>query len=207
MVDIPRCGEGTSFSYAKMVGMQIADIQSDIDHELVSKDQIDAKIKSVAKQVSIDYAYNPPLLVAVLKGAVNTLTAFSQALSIPVQMDFMSLSSYGNGTESTGTITVRQDLSVDVRGRHILIVEDIVDSGRTLQWLMGELRDRGAASVEVFALLEKPARREVEFDVKYRGFEIPDEFVVGFGLDYREEYRNLDSIAVLKPQVYQGEHA
>jgi hypoxanthine phosphoribosyltransferase len=207
MVDIPRCGEGTSFSYAKMVGMQIADIQSDIDHELVSKDQIDAKIKSVAKQVSIDYADNPPLLVAVLKGAVNTLTAFSQALSIPVQMDFMSLSSYGNGTESTGTITVRQDLSVDVRGRHILIVEDIVDSGRTLQWLMGELRDRGAASVEVFALLEKPARREVEFDVKYRGFEIPDEFVVGFGLDYREEYRNLDSIAVLKPQVYQGEHA
>lgn len=190
-----------------MVGMQIADIQSDIDHELVSKQQIDAKIKSVAKQVSIDYADEPPLLVAVLKGAVNTLTAFSQALSIPVQMDFMSLSSYGNGTESTGTITVRQDLSVDVRSRHILIVEDIVDSGRTLNWLMGELRDRGAASVEVFALLEKPARREVEFDVKYRGFEIPDEFVVGFGLDYCEEYRNLDSIAVLKPQVYQGEHA
>ncbi|WP_278814158.1 hypoxanthine phosphoribosyltransferase [Bifidobacterium pullorum] len=184
--------------------MTIADVQDQIDHELVSRDQIDSKIAELAAQVSEDYRGRDLLLVAVLKGAVNTLVAFSQALSIPVQMDFMSLSSYGDGTTSSGTVTVRQDLSVDVRGRHILIVEDIVDSGRTLAWLVDELKRRGAASVEVMALLQKPSRREVDVDVKYSGYEIPDEFVVGFGLDYAERYRNLDSIAVLKPAVYQG---
>ena len=184
--------------------MKIADVQDQIDHELISKTQIDSKIAELAAQVSEDYRGRDLLLVAVLKGAVNTLVAFSQALSIPVQMDFMSLSSYGDGTVSSGTVTVRQDLSVDVRGRHILIVEDIVDSGRTLAWLVDELKRRGAASVEVMALLQKPSRREVDVDVKYSGYEIPDEFVVGFGLDYAERYRNLDSIAVLKPAVYQG---
>lgn len=184
--------------------MKIADVQDQIDHELISKAQIDSKIAELAAQVSEDYRGRDLLLVAVLKGAVNTLVAFSQALSIPVQMDFMSLSSYGDGTVSSGTVTVRQDLSVDVRGRHILVVEDIVDSGRTLAWLVDELKRRGAASVEVMALLQKPSRREVDVDVKYSGYEIPDEFVVGFGLDYAERYRNLDSIAVLKPAVYQG---
>ena len=184
--------------------MKIADVQDQIDHELISKAQIDSKIAELAAQVSEDYRGRDLLLVAVLKGAVNTLVAFSQALSIPVQMGFMSLSSYGDGTVSSGTVTVRQDLSVDVRGRHILIVEDIVDSGRTLAWLVDELKRRGAASVEVMALLQKPSRREVDVDVKYSGYEIPDEFVVGFGLDYAERYRNLDSIAVLKPAVYQG---
>ena len=187
--------------------MRIADVQDDIDHELVSREQIDQRIQQIADQVSRDYRDKNLLLVAVLKGAVNTLVAFSQALSIPVEMDFMSLSSYGSGTTSSGKITVRQDLSTDVRGRHILITEDIVDSGRTLAWLVEELKRRGAASVEVFALLEKPARREVDVDVKYRGFNIPDEFVVGFGLDFDERYRNLESIAVLKPRVYQGDEA
>ena len=181
-----------------MVSMQIADVQDEIDHELITKAQIASKIHEVAAQVSKDYQGRDLLLVAVLKGAVNTIAAFSQALSIPVQMDFMSLSSYGAGTESSGTIAIRQDLSCDVRGRHILIVEDIVDSGRTLAWLVEELKRRGAA-------LEKPSRREVDVDVRYRGYEIPDEFVVGFGLDYDERFRNLDSIAVLKPEVYQGE--
>lgn len=188
-----------------MVSMQIADVQDEIDHELITKAQIASKIHEVAAQVSKDYQGRDLLLVAVLKGAVNTIAAFSQALSIPVQMDFMSLSSYGSGTESSGTIAIRQDLSCDVRGRHILIVEDIVDSGRTLAWLVEELKRRGAASVEIFALLEKPSRREVDVDMRYRGYEIPDEFVVGFGLDYDERFRNLDSIAVLKPEVYQGE--
>lgn len=187
--------------------MQIADVQDEIDHEMVSKTEIENRIAEVAAQVSEDYRGRNPLLIAVLKGAVNTLAAFSQALSIPAEMDFMSLSSYGAGTTSSGTITVRQDLSTDVRGRHILIVEDIVDSGRTLAWLAEEMRRRGAASVEVFALLEKPSRREVDVAVKYKGYDIPDEFVVGFGLDYDEKFRNLDSIAVLKPEVYQGEHA
>ncbi|KAB7790589.1 hypoxanthine phosphoribosyltransferase [Bifidobacterium leontopitheci] len=186
--------------------MQIADVQDEIDHELISKAGIASKIREVAAQASEDYRGKNPLLIAVLKGAVNTIAAFSQALSIPVQLDFMSLSSYGSGTESSGTVTIRQDLSTDVRGRHILIVEDIIDSGRTLAWLVDELKRRGAASVEIFALLEKPARREVDVDVKYHGYEIPDEFVVGFGLDYDERFRNLDSIAVLKPEVYQGDN-
>ena len=176
-----------------MVGMRIADVQEDIDHELITKEQIEDIINRAAAQASEDYRGRNPLLVCVLKGAVN--------------MDFMSLSSYGSGTESSGTITVRQDLSTDVRGRHVLIVEDIIDSGITLSWLVDELKRRGAASVEIFALLEKPARRKVDVDVKYKGYEIPDEFVVGFGLDYDERYRNLDSIAVLKPAVYQGGQA
>lgn len=184
--------------------MKIADVQDQIDHELISKAQIDSKIQEIAAQVSEEYRGKDLLLVAVLKGAVNTMVAFSQALSIPVDMDFMSLSSYGSGTTSSGEITVRQDLSTNVRGRHILIVEDIVDSGRTLAWLVDELKQRGAASVEVFALLQKPSRREVDVQVKYSGYEIPDEFVVGFGLDFAERYRNLESIAVLKPSVYQG---
>ena len=190
-----------------MERMRIADVEDDIDHELVSRARIEATIEKAAAQASQDYAGKDPLLVAVLKGAVNTLAAFSQAMSIPVEIDFMSLSSYGSGTESRGAITVRQDLSTDVAGRHVLIVEDIVDSGRTLAWLVGELRRRGAASVEIFALLDKPARHEVEVPVKYRGIEIPDEFVVGFGLDYDERFRNLDSIAVLKPEVYSGADA
>lgn len=190
-----------------MERMRIADVEEDIDHELVSKEQIDAKIHEMAALASEDYRDKNPLFVAVLKGAVNTLVAFTQAMSIPAQIDFMSLSSYGSGTVSSGEVTVRQDLSADVRGRHILIVEDIVDSGRTLAWLVAELKRRGAASVEVFALLSKPSRREVDVDVKYAGYEIPDEFVVGFGLDFDERYRNLDSIAVLKPSVYQGVQA
>lgn len=187
--------------------MRIADVQDQIDHELIDRAHIDAKIKEMADRASKDYEGKDPLLVAVLKGAVNTMAAFSQAMSIPVKIDFMSLSSYGAGTTSSGTVTIRQDLSTDVRGRHILIVEDIVDSGRTLAWLVEELKRRGAASVEIFALLEKPSRREVDVDVKYHGYEIPDEFVVGFGLDYDERFRNLDSIAVLKPEVYQGGQA
>lgn len=160
------------------------------------------RINEVAKQVSKDYENRNVLLVAVLKGAVNTLVAFSQELSIHAPMDFMSLSSYGSGTQTSGHITVREDLTTDVRGRDVLIVEDIVDSGRTLDWLVNELKSRGAASVKVFALLSKPARREVDVKIDYSGFEIPDAFVVGFGMDYDERYRNLNSIAVLKPSVY-----
>ena len=176
-----------------MVGMRIADVQEDIDHELISKEEIADIINHAAAQASEDYRGKNPLLVCVLKGAVNTLAAFSQAMSIHAEMDFMSLSSYGSGTQSSGKITVRQDLSTDVRGRHVLIVEDIIDSGVTLAWLVDELKSRGAASVDV--------------PVKYKGREMPDEFVVGFGLDYDERYRNLDSIAVLKPEVYEGGQA
>lgn len=187
--------------------MQIADVQDDIDRVLLTKEQIETKINDVAAQVDRDYAGKDVLLLAVLKGAVNTLVALSSRLHLNAQMDFMSLSSYGSGSVSSGEVTIRQDMSADVRGRHVLIVEDIVDSGLTLSWLMDLLRKRGAASVEAFALLNKTARNKVHVDVKYPGYEIPDEFVVGFGLDYDELYRNLDSIAALRPNVYQGDHA
>ena len=182
--------------------MQIADIRDDIDYELITHEDLMKRIREVAKQVSEDYKNGNILLVAVLKGAVNTLAVFSQELSINAPMDFMSLSSYGSGTQTSGQIKVREDLSTDVRGLDVLIVEDIVDSGRTLAWLVDELKSRGANSVKVFALLSKPARREVEVQIDYSGFEIPDAFVVGFGMDYDERYRNLNSIAVLKPSVY-----
>ena len=188
--------------------MQIKDIQDDIDEELISHDALERRIVDVATAVSRDYKGKNPLLIAVLKGAANVMVTFSQAMSIPLEIDYMSLSSYGSGTESSGKITVREDLTTDVAGRHVLIVEDIVDSGYTLNWLVRELNRRGAASVEIFAMLEKPTRRKYHVDVKYRGFEIPDKFVVGYGLDYNEYYRNLNSIAVLKPSVYiEGECA
>ena len=187
--------------------MLIRTPEQDIERVLFTEKAIAARVEQLGADLTAKLGDKRPVLVCVLKGAVNTLAAFSQAMSIPVQMDFMSLSSYGSGTESSGKITVRQDLSTDVRGRHVLIVEDIIDSGITLAWLVDELKRRGAASVEIFALLEKPARRKVNVDVKYKGREIPDEFVVGFGLDYDEYYRNLDSIAVLKPSVYEGGQA
>ena len=198
-----------------MESMRIADIESHIDHELVSKQQIEDLIQKTAVRISKDYQGKDLMMVAVLKGAFNTLAAISQAVTIPVQIEFMSISSYPGQktTVSNGDITVRMDLGCDVRGRHILIVEDIIDSGYTLHWLVNELKSRGAASVEVFALLDKTVRHEVEVDVKYPGYTIPDEFVVGFGLDYDEQYRNLDSIAVLKSDEYltqeqnQGENA
>lgn len=184
--------------------MQIADVQDIIDHEMLSHDEIVNRIHEVAKQIDKDYAGKTPIVICVLKGAVATYYELTQAMTIPMKMDFMSLSSYGSGFESTGKITVRQDLSYDVAGEDVLIVEDIVDSGNTLHWLVGELNRRGAKSVEIFSLLEKPARHTAKVELKYKGFVIPDEFVLGFGLDYDEEYRNLDSIAVIKPEVYKG---
>ncbi|BAR06486.1 hypoxanthine-guanine phosphoribosyltransferase [Scardovia inopinata] len=187
--------------------MQIKDVQDTIEEELISHDDLEEKIVQMAHRASEDYKGKNPLLVAVLKGAANVMTTFSQAMTIPVEIDYMSLSSYGSGTQSTGKVLVRHDLSTDIAGRHVLIVEDIIDSGFTLDWLVKEFKRRGAASVEIFAMLEKPARLKFPVDVKYKGFQIPDKFVVGYGLDYDEKYRNLDSIAVLKPAVYKGEYA
>lgn len=178
-----------------MVGMQIADVRDDIDHELVSTTQIHDKIAAVAARVSKDYRDHNILLVAVLKGAINTMAAFSQALSIPAQMDFMSISSYGSGTVSSGSITIRQDLSTDVKGRHVLIVEDIVDSGLTLAYLRRNLAARGPASLEVCTLLLKEGLQRDDPDLRYVGFRIPPAFVVGYGLDVVERYRNLPYVA------------
>jgi hypoxanthine phosphoribosyltransferase len=184
--------------------MKSADIQKDITKVLITHTQIDQRLDQLAAQIDHDYAGDDQLLlISVLKGAVNTLVWLTEKMHIPAPIDFMSLSTYGSGTNSTGTVTVRSDLSTDVKGRDILIVEDIVDTGYTLNWLVDLLKKRGARSVKIMALLSKPARRTHPVDISYLGFEIPNDFIVGCGMDYNEKYRNLDCVAVLSPSVYQ----
>jgi hypoxanthine phosphoribosyltransferase len=140
--------------------------------------------------------------VGVLKGAVMVMADFARELKLNAQMDWMAVSSYGSGTKSSGVVRILKDLDTDLHGRDVIIVEDIIDSGLTLSWLLENLKSRGAASVEIFALLRKPEAAKVHVDVKYVGFEIPNEFVVGYGLDFAEKYRNLRGVGVLAPHVY-----
>lgn len=182
--------------------MDTSDIEGDLKSILYTEQEIHAKIAEVARQVEIDYAGRDPLLVGVLKGAVMVMADFARELRIPATMDWMAVSSYGSGTKSSGVVRILKDLDADLHGRDVIIVEDIIDSGLTLSWLLGNLRGRGAASVEIFALLRKPEAATVEVPVKYAGFEIPNEFVVGYGLDYDERYRNLRAIGILAPHVY-----
>ena len=182
-------------------------MHKDIEKILYSEKDIENIVNTIAKQIEKDYNDKDFIMVGLLKGSVAFMVDLMRKVNLDFSIDFIVASSYGSGTVSSGRVNIQKDISQSVEGKDILIVEDIVDSGRTLAWLVEELKRRGAASVEIFALLEKPARREVDVDIKYPGKEIPDEFVVGFGLDYDERYRNLDSIAVLKPKVYQGEQA
>lgn len=182
--------------------MRAAEIQSELTTVLVTEEEILAKLEEVALQVAADYRGKDLLLVGVLKGAVMVMADFSRALPSPVAMDWMAVSSYGTGTKSSGVVQIRKDLDTDLHDKHVLIVEDIIDSGLTLSWLLENFESRGAASIEVFALLRKPDAAKVEVDCKYVGFDIPNEFVVGYGLDYAERYRNLRDVAVLAPHVY-----
>jgi hypoxanthine phosphoribosyltransferase len=182
--------------------MRAAEIQSELTTVLVTEEQILAKLDDVAAQVAVDYEGKDLLLVGVLKGAIMVMADFSRALPAPVPMDWMAVSSYGAGTKSSGVVQIRKDLDTDLHGKHVLIVEDIIDSGLTLSWLLENFESRGAASIEVFALLRKPDAAKVEVRCKYVGFDIPNEFVVGYGLDYAERYRNLRDVAVLAPHVY-----
>ncbi|AMM19581.1 hypoxanthine phosphoribosyltransferase [Frondihabitans sp. PAMC 28766] len=182
--------------------MDTSDIEGDLKSILYTEEEIHAKIAEVARRVEIDYAGRDPLLVGVLKGAVMVMADFARELKIPATMDWMAVSSYGSGTKSSGVVRILKDLDADLHGRDVIIVEDIIDSGLTLSWLLANLRGRGAASVEIFALLRKPEAATVEVPVKYAGFEIPNEFVVGYGLDYDERYRNLRAIGILAPHVY-----
>ena len=182
--------------------MDADDMGADLERVLVGSDQIAARLTEMAAQVDRDYAGRDVLLVGVLKGAVMVMADFARALHGPVQMDWMAVSSYGSGTKSSGVVRILKDLDGDVTDRHVLVVEDIIDSGLTLSWLVANLRSRGAASVEVLTLLRKPEAAKVAVDVRYTGFEIPNEFVVGYGLDYAERYRNLRSIGTLAPHVY-----
>ncbi|WP_189208752.1 MULTISPECIES: hypoxanthine phosphoribosyltransferase [Actinokineospora] len=176
----------------------------DIASVLISQDQIDEKITELAKQVAADYADTPSdlVLVGVLKGAVMFMTDLARALPVPVQLEFMAVSSYGSSTSSSGVVRILKDLDRDIAGRDVLIVEDIIDSGLTLSWLLKNLASRNPRSMEVCSLLRKPDAVKVEVPVKYIGFDIPNEFVVGYGLDFAERYRDLPYIGTLDPRVY-----
>jgi hypoxanthine phosphoribosyltransferase len=174
----------------------------DIDEILIAEDRIAARIKELADRISADYADRELLLVGVLKGAAILMSDLARALSRPVTMEFMAVSSYGSSTSSSGIVRILKDLDRDISGQHVLVVEDIVDSGLTLSWLLRNLQARQPASLEVMALLRKPDAIKVEVPVRYLGFDIPNEFVVGYGLDYAERYRDLPYIARLRPEVY-----
>jgi hypoxanthine phosphoribosyltransferase len=182
--------------------MRAADLADDLTTVLATEEQIHARLEEIAAEVVGDYQGKDLLLVGVLKGAVMVMADFARALPIVVPMDWMAVSSYGTGTRSSGVVQIRKDLDTDLHGKHVLIVEDIIDSGLTLSWLLDNFAARGAASVEVFALLRKPEAAKVEVDCRYVGFDIPNEFVVGYGLDYAERYRNLRDVAILAPHVY-----
>ncbi len=182
--------------------MRAADISNDLTSVLVTEEQIDEKLAELARRVEQDYAGRKLLLVGVLKGAVMVMADFARHLKRDIAMDWMAVSSYGNSTKSSGVVQIRKDLDTDLGGWDVLIVEDIIDSGLTLSWLLDNFASRGAESVEVLALLRKPEAAKVEIDCKYLGFDIPNEFVVGYGLDYAECYRNLRDVAVLAPHVY-----
>jgi hypoxanthine phosphoribosyltransferase len=177
-------------------------VAGEITEVLVTAEQIDKRIAELAAEIDKNYAGKDLVLVGVLKGAVMFMADLSRAIQIPVQMDWMAVSSYGSGTQSSGVVRILKDLDADILGRHILIVEDIIDSGLTLSWLVSNLRARGAASVEIVALLRKPDAAKVSVDVAQVGFDIPNEFVVGYGLDYAERYRTLRGVAILSPAVY-----
>jgi hypoxanthine phosphoribosyltransferase len=177
-------------------------VQADITKVLVTEEQIATRVKELASEIDKLYAGKDLLLIGVLKGAVMFMADLSRAIQIPVAMDWMAVSSYGSGTQSSGVVRILKDLDADVLGRHVLIVEDIIDSGLTLSWLASNLSARGAASVEIVALLRKPEAAKVDVDVKLVGFDIPNEFVVGYGLDFDEKYRTLKDVGVLDPKVY-----
>jgi hypoxanthine phosphoribosyltransferase len=178
-------------------------LHDDVDKILIDEQQLHERIHEMARQVQEDYRdVDNLLLVCVLKGAYMFLADFSRALDRPHELDFMGISSYGAGTESSGAVRIVLDLKMDIAGRHVLIVEDIIDSGRTLEYMRRNLLSRSPASLRIITLLDKPERREVSVPVDYIGFPIPNEFVVGYGLDFSEIYRNLPFIAVLKPEIF-----
>ena len=183
--------------------MDLEVVKGDIERVIVTEEQLQARIKELAAQVNKDYEGKDLLLVGVLKGAVMAVADLSRALQRHIDMDWMAVSSYGSGTKSSGVVRILKDLDRDITGRNVLIVEDIVDSGLTLSWLKANLESRGVGSVEILSILRKPEAAKVEVNVKYVGFDIPKDFVVGYGLDFNEKYRNLPFIGVLAKHTYE----
>ena len=183
------------------------DMMQDIEKVLVSAADLQVRIKEVAKQISDDYRGKCPILVGVLKGVVPFYAAMTQSMDIPMQQDFMSITSYEGGSASTGKLTFRKDIDHDIKGRHVLILEDILDSGRTLRQIMELFRQREPASIKICTMLDKPSGRKEELEADYVCFTIPDGFVVGMGLDYQDYYRNLPFVGILKEEVYKDYEA
>ncbi len=179
-----------------------SNLHPDIEAVLVSSEQIAAKITELAAKIDVDYAGREVVLVGVLKGAVMVMADLARALTIPVSLEFMAVSSYGSATSSSGVVRILKDLDRDISGCDVLVVEDIIDSGLTLSWLLRNLRSRHPRSVEVVALLRKPEAARVQVPVTYMGFDIPSVFVVGYGLDYAQRYRELPYVGTLRPEVY-----
>jgi hypoxanthine phosphoribosyltransferase len=179
-------------------------LEEDIEKVLISEDEIQSTVRRLGDEITRDYAGRDLLLVGVLKGAFVMMGDLSRHIRLPLEFDFMAVSSYGAATKTSGVVRILKDLDHEIEGRNVLLVEDIVDSGLTLAYLLKNLRTRRPASIEVCALLHKTAMQKVDVDLKYVGFEIPPEFVVGYGLDYAERFRNLPYVATLKPAAYQG---
>jgi len=178
-------------------------VKGDIERVIVTEEQLQTRIKELAIEVGKDYEGKDLLLVGVLKGAVMAVADFSRALQRHVDMDWMAVSSYGSGTKSSGVVRILKDLDRDITGRNVLIIEDIVDSGLTLSWLKSNLESRGVGSVEILSILRKPEAAKIEVNVKYVGFDIPKDFVIGYGLDFDEKYRNLPFVGVLAKHMYE----
>jgi hypoxanthine phosphoribosyltransferase len=181
--------------------MTMAELTRGVAKVLIEEDAVAGRVAELGAEVSEDYAGKDLLLVGVLKGAVFFMADLMRQLTIPCEVDFMAISSYGASTDSSGVVRILKDLDINIEGRDVLVVEDIIDSGLTLSYLIRNLESRNPASLEVCALLTKPARREIDVRVRYTGFEIPNEFVIGYGLDFGERYRNLPYVAVLDPDA------
>ena len=177
-------------------------MHSDVEEILLTGEQVQARVAELGAQLAADYEGREPVLVSVLKGSIIFLADLVRAMPIPLSIDLMEVSSYGTSTESSGQVRILKDLSTPIEGREVIVVEDIIDTGLTLNYLIRYLRGKNPASLRICTLLDKPARRLVEIPVDYIGFTIPDQFVVGYGLDYGEVYRNLRYVGVLKPEVY-----
>ena len=182
--------------------MDASDVEDDLVDILFTEAQIQERVAELAQQIEADYEGQELLIVGVLRGAVMVMADIARAFHGHVEMDWMAVSSYGSGTKSSGVVRILKDLDTDITGRHVLIVDEIVDTGLTLSWLTANLASRSAASVEICTLLRKPDALQMQVDVKYVGWDIPNEFVVGYGLDYNERYRNLRDIGTLAPRVY-----
>ncbi len=179
-------------------------ITQDVKKVLISTEELEKRIYQLGKQIEKDYAGKEPVIIGILKGSVAFMADLLKTIDLPLVTDFMAVSSYGNGTVSSGHVKIIKDLSIDIADKDVLIIEDILDSGNTLSHLCKMLSSRGARSIKICALLNKPERRTADIELDYEGFVIPDEFVVGFGLDYNEKYRNLPFVGVLKEEVYRN---